>query len=180
MKPEDCTSLITFLRYAGALKKEIRRGWILKVNVRDAESVADHSWRTALLALIVAGYKGLDVERAMGMALIHDVGESVIGDLTPEDADAPRKGVLEDEAVQRILSTLPEVVKTVLSSLWEEYKAGASSEARLVRELDKVEMALQAEEYRLDGYDASKLKEFKEYARGLVKDRDLVDLLGIF
>lgn len=177
MDPEECTGVTAFLRYAGALKKELRRGWILKIGVKDAESVADHSWRTAVLALIVGSYKGLDVKRAMGMALIHDLSESLIGDLTPDDPDASKKKDLEEEAMQRILSGLPEQVKSAMGSLWEEYRSGVSLEAVLVRELDKVEMAVQAEEYRSDGYNASKLSEFREHARALVKDRDLVDLL---
>ena len=177
MNPEECRGVVTFLRHAGALKKEKRRGWVDKVKIANPESVADHSWRTALLALVMGSYRGLDTGRMMGMALLHDLSEAVTGDLTPMEVGRAEKRGREEEAMRSLLSNLPSPMLEVLTGLWEEYREGASREAELVRELDKVEMALQADEYRREGYDAQLLNEFQVHAERLVEDRALVDLL---
>lgn len=178
MRSEDCKALVCFLHHVDRLKKERRRGWITKVGIRIPESVADHSWRTALLALLVGSSKGLDTPRMVGMALIHDIGEALIGDLTPEDVEEPaKKRVIEEEAVTRLTGVLPPSMQHTLTRLWQEYRDGVSREAVLVRELDKVEMALQAEEYRLEGYDEKRLEEFSAHAEAFVKDKDLLSIL---
>ena len=178
MTEEEIRGFLNFLRDAGQLKKERRRGWVVKVNITDPESVADHSWRTALMALVLGGSRGLDTQRMTGMALIHDIGEAITGDLTPEDEkDRRRKREREDEAVRRLLFLLPASLRKVLTPLWDEYAQGATEEARLVRELDKVEMALQAEEYAQEGQDKKALAEFRDHSERLVRDPDLIQLL---
>ena len=180
MQPEDLPGFLDFLREAGRLKKERRRGWVVKVKVTDAESVADHSWRTALMALILGGSRGLDTQRMTAMALIHDLSEAVTGDLTPEDEQDPRrKRELADEAFQRLLSLLPASMRSNLALLWQEYQQSTTEEAQLVRELDKVEMALQAEEYGREGYNKAALAEFLSHSERSVRDRELIQLLHV-
>src|SRR5688572_1987599 len=69
---------------AGKLKRVRRKGWVDR-GVPDAESVADHSYRLALLAWAVARQRGLDADRALKMALFHDLAEAEVGDETPFD-----------------------------------------------------------------------------------------------
>src|SRR5262245_57028480 len=86
--------LARFLHRAGRLKATPRTGWIDRgVPVGEAESVADHSFRVALLAwlaahLAAADDPALDVDRVLALALIHDLAEALTGDLTPYDPAA--------------------------------------------------------------------------------------------
>ncbi|MEM3032072.1 MAG: HD domain-containing protein, partial [Nitrososphaerota archaeon] len=66
---------------ATILKRVERRGWV-EAGLRDVESVADHSFSLALLAMTYAAAKGLNIYRAVGMALLHDLAEAYTGDLT--------------------------------------------------------------------------------------------------
>ena len=78
----DPIGLIEFISEVGRLKRLPRTGWV-ESGVPDPESVADHSFRVALLTLVLADLKGLDALKAVRMALIHDLGEAETGDLTP-------------------------------------------------------------------------------------------------
>lgn len=152
-----------FLRIVGRLKRLPRTGW-LESRIKDPESVADHSFRTAVLAMILADLEGLDVEKVIRMALLHDLAEAEIGDLTPE----AKKGMGEEctraegEAFRRILSELPERLAEDYLKLIKEYRDASTPEAELVSETDKAEMLLQALEYEDEGGEHSRLRRFWE------------------
>jgi len=58
-------NLTRFFVRAGRLKSEPRRGWVLKLGMEDPESVADHSYRVALMAMVYCDARRLDTEKAM-------------------------------------------------------------------------------------------------------------------
>jgi 5'-deoxynucleotidase YfbR-like HD superfamily hydrolase len=98
------------------------------------------------MALLFGPRLGLNVDKMIRLALIHDLAEARVGDLTPADrVSSAEKRERERIAFAEIVEPLPE--GRVLDDLWREYEAGASPEARVVRQLDKLEMALQALEY---------------------------------
>jgi len=137
--------LIEVLNAAGALKRVQRAGWV-RVGVPRPESVADHSYRVALMAVLFGPRLGLDVEKMMRLALFHDLAEARVGDVTPVDGmSGAEKHARERTAFAEIVGGLPEGPS--LDDLWGEYEAGGSPEARVVRQLDKLEMVLQALEY---------------------------------
>ncbi|MFN3621922.1 MAG: HD domain-containing protein, partial [Nitrososphaerales archaeon] len=76
--------ILKILRKAGRLKQIQRTGWKTKIHIVDAESVADHSFRVGLAAMLLSDLIGLDTIKVVRMALIHDLAESVIGDLMPD------------------------------------------------------------------------------------------------
>jgi putative hydrolase of HD superfamily len=152
---------------AGKLKRVRRKGWVDR-GVADAESVADHSYRLALLAWALARERGLDADRAVKIALLHDLAEAEVGDETPFDEalaasefdrarfdqPAPRdearraaKHARERAAIDRLAAQLPATVAAELIELTADYDAQRSAESRLVKQLDRVETMLQAEEY---------------------------------
>lgn len=153
--------IIEFLKAAGKLKRLPRTGW-LEAGIEKPESVAEHSYRTTLLAMVLADLQGQDAEKAMRMALLHDLAEAETGDLTPEQKRQKELACMrdEDEAMTRILSTLPKPLTKRYRSLWEEYREVASPEAETAVQADKVEMLLQALEYEEAGIDPSKLDRF--------------------
>ncbi len=160
---------LRFFEQVGRLKALRRQGWIDR-GVREPESVADHSFRLALMAWLLAQERpSLDAERAAVLALAHDVAEALAGDRTPFDtalrtgaereplfrqrpvydpAAEAEKTAAERAALREMAALLPAPVAAELIAAWEEYEAGQTPEARFVRQLDKLETVLQALEYR--------------------------------
>jgi putative hydrolases of HD superfamily len=155
------------------LKRLYRQGW-LKRGLPEGlcESVAEHSFGTALLVLLLAGKEGaggefgaLDSSHAALLALVHEMGESYAGDITPVDGVSREdKRRLEREAILKALDGHPE--RDWLLSLWEEFEEGESAEARFVRQLDRLEMGLQAALQDAEGFPG--MGEFYESARRTV------------
>ena len=170
--------LLEFFIAAGRLKGERRRGWVVKLGVGDAESVADHSYRTALLAMVYGDLGGLDTEKVVKMALIHDLPEALVGDSMPGERTASKKLALESSAMKRILRSLPRGQREEYWRIWLEFSRGRSREARLVRQVDKLEMAVQASEYARSRGSPG-LGEFFETARAAIADPGLRGLLEL-
>jgi putative hydrolase of HD superfamily len=156
------------------LKRLGRRGWERR-GVPDPESVADHTFAVSALALVAARDLGLDAGRAVAMAVLHEVCESLVGDIIPADGVAPEeKCERETRATREILDQVDPTGE--LFALWEEFEHERSPEGALVKQLDRVEMALQAAEYeRATGLD---LSEFRESAAERVEIPGLVDVLN--
>lgn len=174
--------LARFIHRAGGLKATPRTGWLDRgIPAIETESVADHTFRTALIAWLVAmDDPGLDASRALEMALLHDLAEAVTGDLPPYDPEEmpaesdptalkaflDRRHVRSEErrlakqAAERaamidLIADLPAASTGRLAALWAELEAGESAEARFVKQADKVETYLQSREYAATGPDRS-------------------------
>jgi putative hydrolase of HD superfamily len=172
--------LIEFLKIAGRLKRESRRGWVQSANVSNPESVADHSFRLALLSMVLGDLRGLNTEKIMKMALIHDLGESIIGDLTPRDnSKNENKKIEETRAIKTVLEKLPEELQRNYFEIWNEFCSKSTLESKLVSEADKLEMAVQASEYIVEGYSNKLLNKFMSSARSQILDDQMIDLLQL-
>jgi 5'-deoxynucleotidase YfbR-like HD superfamily hydrolase len=165
-------AILSVLADAGRLKELKRAGWV-RMRIPEPESVADHTYRLALMAMLVGPRLGLNAEAMLRLALVHDLGEARVGDLTPADrVDSAEKRAREAEALGQIVDELPE--GPALFDLWREYDRGATPEARIVRQLDKLEMTVQALEYeRTYGCD---LAEFWLSARAALSEPLLVQM----
>lgn len=165
--------LARFVHQVGRLKRVPRTGWLDRgVPPISTESVADHSFRVALLAWVAAEEAtGLDRDRVLTLALLHDLAEAVTGDLPPYDPEAllgvagsdraallnrrhlrsaaqrDAKRVAESEAFADLIADLPDRVRRELAALWQELEAGESAEARFVKQADKLETFFQSREY---------------------------------
>lgn len=129
------------------LKHLKRTGWV-KCGVPEPETVACHMYRMAVLAMALEGeIDGLDAVRAVKMALVHDIGEAIAGDITPHCGISDQdKFDLENKAIQTIASYVPNVGDE-WSMLWKEYEEASSLTARVVKHLDKFDMIVQADKY---------------------------------
>ena len=146
------------------LKNIDRAGW-LKVGIERPESVASHSWGMSALALELCP-QGLDLSKVLSLCIVHDVPEIIVGDLTPLD-DCTNKAKDEHSAMQKLA---PQWLH-----LFEEYEAGQTAEAKFVKQIDKLDMALQAMIYRNEqGVDTS---EFIDSARKKIHDFQLKELI---
>jgi len=161
-----------------SLKSVRRKGWVLR-GVKDAESVADHSLAVAVLSAAIAASRGLDPGRAALIAVLHDIVESVTGDLTPDEKasmGATRLREVEREAIEKVMDGAPDEVKRVFLQSLRDYEDGSSPEGRIVRDVDKLEKALQALLYR-DELGTSGVEEFVSSALSEIRDPEIRSLV---
>lgn len=144
MQPAE---LLKILRVAEKLKCNTRH---CVTSTGRPESVAEHSWRLALMAMLLTGeFPELDLNRVIRMCLIHDLGEAFTGDIptfVKTDADSRREGDLFDRWIQ----TLPADVRGEWESLLEEMNAQKTGEAKLYKALDRLEAVIQHNESDID------------------------------
>ncbi|CAN0273663.1 unnamed protein product, partial [Phaeothamnion confervicola] len=120
----------------------------------EPESVAEHMHRMSICAMLAgagastaaSGGAKVDVARCVQMAVVHDLAEALAGDITPHDgvSDADKRKLEEVSTAQFLFTG---VFSSLYPGLWLEYEAGTSPEARFVKDLDKFEMILQADDY---------------------------------
>lgn len=173
-------NLAVVLRTIQELKRVKRTGWIDRgVPLAEVESVADHSYLTALIAWMASiDDPTLDSDRILKLAMVHDLAESIVGDAPPyeahqvpdrsdldalraffsvhhqrSDGNAAAKRAGEHEAFLRLASGMPPGTRTELSSLWDEYETQSTPEARFVKDVDRLEAYLQALHYTVGDPD---------------------------
>lgn len=175
----------------GRLKETPRTGWLDRgIPACATESVADHSFGVALLTWLLAPDE-LDRARAIELALIHDLAEAVVGDLTPYDRSelqhldpaarvemlnrrqirsaerSAAKYAAEDAAMEEMSVSLPLDRRLQLLDLWAELRERMSPEAQFVKEMDILESWLQSRRYR-DRYPDAPMESFEQEARELL------------
>lgn len=154
------TDLIKLHKYVLKLKSLKRAGWI-NHNISNSESVSDHSFSTSFLVMIMAEKLNLNVEKCLKLALIHDLAESIINDITPhEKISQIEKLTLEEKAIKKIAT---ETGFEFLIDLTNEYNQNKSKESILVHDMDKMDMLLQALEY--ENKQKKDLSEFFTYTK---------------
>lgn len=160
--PDDAlAALVT----AYELKDEDRSGWV-KRGVETPESVAAHTWGVALLALVFApDAEGVDPDRAVRLALIHDLGEAEWGDLPVAAAGVDVEIERKRERERATVAELAEELAVDLANDWDEFTDRESETARFVRDMDLLDMCLQASIYAEAGRGANH-EEFLETADG--------------
>lgn len=146
------------------LKRRKRAGWV-KRGVKNAESVADHSWRSGLLGYMLAP-KGYDKDKILKMGLIHDATEIFGEDTTPVDGlTKEEKEKREREAVEKFFQLLPDSTQKEFRALWEEFEARKTKEAEFMKQVEILEMLFQAYEYETAKNFREDLTEWLEYER---------------
>lgn len=158
------------------LKSLFRQGWLKRdVPESQGESVADHSFGTAMTAWVLARELDLDLNQEMliKMALVHEIGEIYAGDITPVDGiSLGEKYELELESVKKVFSSYQNGEEFI--SLWEEFEEGESPEARFLKQIDKFEMGIQAAVYK--GHGHSRMDEFLNSAKSVLVNEELKTL----
>ena len=168
--------IIDFFKTAANLKKIQRQGWIDKLSIKNPESVADHSYSMAIMGMIISDMENYDSEKVLKIILLHDLAESEIGDYTPGEISIEKKKELENDAFSKIIGTLPNNVKTQYETLWNDYQDCASLEAKIIHEIDRLEMALQAKIYLNEGNPKENLEPFFKSAQKEITHPKLKEL----
>ena len=168
--------ILDFLKDSANLKSISRQGWIDKLSIKNPESVADHSYSMAIMAMIISDLENYDSEKILKMTLLHDLAESKIGDITPEQMTSENKMKIENDAFNEIIDQLPETVKSQYLEIWKEYQNNNSKESLFVHQIDKLEMALQAKIYQKDGKTIEDIEPFLESAKRSITDKKLKEI----
>jgi putative hydrolase of HD superfamily len=176
LEESDISNLVDFFRVSGRLKRIPRSGWV-EAGIDSPESVADHTFRTAILCMIHSDLEDLDALKMLQMALIHDLPEAITGDLTPSERTNTAKE-REEDAMKKLLYLLPEKQREKYAEIWHEYEEGKTAESKVVKGLDKLEMALQAREYNCAKLTKQSLDGFLESAEEAATSQTIKELLS--
>ena len=143
----EARKLIDFLGIIEKLKCNTRHSW---TSSGRHESIAEHSWRLAVMALLVAEeFPELDMEKVIKMCLIHDFGEAITGDIPSFNKTAADEKA-EDEAISELLKQLPVALGDEFQALFQEMAELTTGEAKLFKALDNLEVIISHNEAPLD------------------------------
>lgn len=134
------------------LRNTKRKGWYDKNIQRErVESVADHIYGCQMLAYAMKSEfnYNVDINKVILMLVVHEIGKTVIGDLTPEDMPEDLKNEYERKTVKELLDLIPS--SNLLKNLFEEFENKKTKEAKFAYQIDKTECDLQARLYEQDG-----------------------------
>jgi putative hydrolases of HD superfamily len=157
------------------LKREKREGW-KRFGIENGESIADHMYRMSIMTMIAPKSLSsrLNIPHCTKMALVHDMAEALVGDLTPID-NVPKveKSRREAETMDYICFSLLGKVHggengASIRSIWQEYEDSKTAESHFVHDIDKVELILQMVEYERALNTTLDLSEFSWVAKKIV------------
>jgi putative hydrolase of HD superfamily len=151
MPEPELGGLTNFLYEMGLLKRYKRTGWLI-AGIDNPESIAEHSFRTAIIGYLLAVMEGADPAKTAALCLFHDTQETRIGDVPSVGkayvVTAPNPEVTADQ-----VADFPANAGEAVRELVEEYEARQSLEARLAKDADKLECLIQAREYQAQGHE---------------------------
>ncbi|PSR82127.1 HD domain-containing protein [Coniella lustricola] len=191
---EGSSSPVPYFHLLERLKTTKREGW-RRFGILRGESISDHMYRMALISMFAPPSirSKVDLHKCMKMCLIHDMAESLVGDITPVD------GVAKPEKNRREAATMDYITKNLLGNVWggdgksvaedilavwQEYEDSETLESHFVHDIDKLELLLQMVEYEKRGerkldlgefaYVATRLAldETKQWAQEVLKERE--------
>ena len=140
---KELQEIYRFIQDIEPLKDTLRTG---RTQQGRQESVAEHSWRLAMMAIIIGPkyFPNVDLEKVMRMCLVHDLGEIINGDIpAPAQKNLSNKSEAERQDFLQVIASLPKSQTETLIQAWDEYEAAATQEAKLVKALDKLETIIQ-------------------------------------
>jgi putative hydrolase of HD superfamily len=177
------------------LKTNKREGW-RRFQLMDGESISDHMYRMSILTMLAPPSisQKLNIPHCTKMALIHDMAELLVGDITPVD-NIPKheKSRREEESMDYLCKGLLGKVYGGVNGeeirrVWREYEDSKTPESIFVHDIDKIELLLQMVEYErshrdehgkpldLDEFTFVQTKialpEMKEWAKQIIEERD--------
>ena len=183
---ESATSPIQFFHMLERLKTTKRQGW-KDYGIGNGESIADHMYRMSIITMLcpqpLIKRLDLDVPRCTTMALIHDIAESLVGDLTPSQKNKIEARCGKGEKSRREGAVMDYFGEVMLGKVeggkagneagdagmdiigaWREYEDSKTNNSKFVHDVDKIELMLQMVEYERRGEGRLDLHEFTEVA----------------
>jgi putative hydrolase of HD superfamily len=156
-------NMLVFLHILSQLKATRRTGWI-NYGVRDPESISDHMYRMGVICMLTNRQSELNVGKCVKMALVHDMAESLVGDITPispiSKEEKHRRELATMEYLTNLILPFNQTAAEEMSELWNDYENVGSVEARFVKDVDKFELMVQTLEYERQHDSAKDLGQF--------------------
>lgn len=184
------TQLNFFFQLISLLKQQKRTGWI-NMGIPNPESIADHMYRMSIMTLVLNKNawpgEAPDFSKCSKIALVHDMAESLVGDIVPHDVnvDKVEKSKREYKAILYICEIIGKYSKDSaeeIRELWLDYECQRNLEATIVKDIDKFELLVQTFEYerlhkrRMDEFYSCrkviKNHEIQRLADELIQQRD--------
>ncbi|XP_045597253.1 5'-deoxynucleotidase HDDC2-like [Procambarus clarkii] len=166
MASHNAKSCLEFFKQIGRLKHMKRTGWVLR-NVSEPETISGHMYRMAIISFLLDENDNVNRDRVMKISLVHDMAESTVGDLTPHcGVSEEDKHKQEVAAMEHFITLVGEKAGNEMFNLFMEYEEQKTPEAKLVKDLDKFDMILQAFEYETSQDRKGSLEEFFKSTEG--------------
>lgn len=150
LEDSDQNYVLSFLHIIELLKVQKRTGWV-DHNISPCESISDHMYRMGIISMLIKN-PNINRDKCMRIALVHDIAESLVGDITPlSPITKEEKHYRELETIKYLCNELlkpcnPKAASEIMQD-WLEYENISSPEARYVKDIDKFEMLVQCFEY---------------------------------
>ncbi|KAL2177636.1 HD domain-containing protein [Thermothelomyces heterothallicus CBS 202.75] len=177
-KPAEGTSSpVGYFHILERLKTTKREGW-RRFGINRGESISDHMYRMSMMSMLAPPSLAarLDLNKCMKMCLIHDMAESLVGDITPvDDVPKPEKSRREAETMdyitKRLLGNVDDgKVGAEIRAIWQEYEDSKTLDSLYVHDIDKMELLVQMVEYEKRGKGKLDLGEFAYVQTKIVLD----------
>jgi putative hydrolase of HD superfamily len=173
---------LKFFHNLEGLKKRKREGWIRR-GIQNPESMADHSYRVAIMALILSPEAKLDPEKTMSMALLHDALHVFAPDI-PSRVDESKQEMsrkdmdtMERKAMKKLLSGLNKKQAERFFEMFLDVEEKRNKEGEFVKDIDRLEMCIQAAEYERK-YPKSDMDEFFVYTESRLTHPLIIELFN--
>lgn len=180
MEKLNAEKVLEFMSLVNNLKHSSRRGWE-QCDVKNHEQIAGHMYGMAMMTFILGDNSSLDRMKCLQLSLVHDLAESIVGDITPRDnIPETKKHEMEDEAMKKITSCLGNEVGPYMYKLYKEYEAKETPEAKFVKDLDRFDMVFSANFYEERDKTPGKLEEYFASTEGKFQNpfiNNLVELM---
>ena len=148
-------NILDFISEAGMLKRVTRSGWSV-LGIKNAESVAEHSFRCAVIGYVLANMEKVTAYKVLLMTLFGDLQEARITDLHKMAQFYFDLPAAEDKAFTAQIQSLPKKIKKELTAIRKEYNEQKTKESIIARDADILECLIQAKEYQEQGFLAAK------------------------
>jgi len=157
-----------FIHEIEGLKRLLRHSWLSDDR---RESVAEQTWRMAMMALLFHEEieVKVDIHKVIKMILIHDLAEVYAGDYVVFKHVPKDKHELEFVALQKLVKTLPQQLAEEFVSLWQEFEDKKTNEGKFATALDKLEVIIQHNEAKLESWEEKEYSMNYYYAYDEVK-----------
>ena len=151
-------NIINFYKQYIELEQIIRKGWLMcNVPAERLESVADHTLQLIMLASVITKELKIDIDykKLIDMLIIHDLGETIVGDISEVELNRQEKKIEEAKAIKELLNTLSEENSEYYYKLWLEMESKSTETSKFAYLLDKIDAVIKAgiyeEQYNIAG-----------------------------
>ncbi len=169
---QEAEGTVSYLIEMGTLKRAKRTGWWI-AGVKDPETIAEHSWRTAIIGSMLAMLEGADPARVALLCTFHDTQETRVGDI-PWIGRRYITAASNETVTADQVANSHQAIKDGIQAIVDDYETGDSLEVQVAHDADKLECMIQGLEYLQQGYPGA--QEWVDSTRAKLKTASAIAL----